>query len=157
MNMFYRTFDGSTQFYQYPNDPSLAFNGNNMAISLWFNPREAVPYNSNGVGWHQLIGKGVTNYQGSSSSAEDDNYQVFQLGDRLLFEWNDANTHEHYQATTPPSTVQANQWNYLTVNVQGGQLRIYNNGVTPASCLQPRQCAISDSRGNGDREPREQQ
>ncbi|HVP94561.1 MAG TPA: LamG domain-containing protein [Methanoregulaceae archaeon] len=127
-NMSYRTFNGQ-QFMSYPDDPNLKFTGD-MSISLWYNPSNVVPYSGpNGVGWHQLIGKGVTNNQGSSSSNENDNYQVFQLGDRLLFEWNDASTGQHYQGITTTSPVQANQWNYLTVTVQNGQLSIYNNGV----------------------------
>ena len=117
-NMSYRTFNGN-QYMQYPDDPALDFNGD-MGISLWFNP-------SDNSSWHQIIGKGRTTSSGSTAANEDDNYQVFQIGNQLLFEWNDVTTGLHYQAITPP-TVQANQWNYLTVNVESGQLKIYNNG-----------------------------
>jgi len=117
-NMSYRTFNGN-QYMQYRDDPALDFNGD-MGISLWFNP-------SDNSSWHQIIGKGRTTSAGNTAADEDDNYQVFQIGNQLLFEWNDATTGLHYQAITPP-TVQANQWNYLTVNVEGGNLKIYNNG-----------------------------
>lgn len=121
-NMTYSYFDGS-HFITVQNDPAVSFTGD-MTISLWFNPTTAGD-SGNTNNWHQLIGKGVTNGVGD----EIDNYQVFQYGNQLLFEWNDAtNTAIHYQAITP-STITANQWNYLTVTVQSGQLKIYNNGV----------------------------
>lgn len=91
---------------------------------MWFNPSDT-------SSTYQLIGKGNTLSAGSPATAanEDDNYQVIQLGNQLLFEWNNAaSPYNHYQAVTPP-TVQANQWNYLTVNVEGGTVKIYNNGV----------------------------
>ena len=119
MSMYYRTFNGSA-YMQYPNDPTLSYTGN-MAISMWIDPSDT-------GSWHQIIGKGVTYNAGSSSSNENDNYQLFQIGNQLLFEWNDAASGQHYQAFTP-ATVQANQWSYLTVTVQDGQLAIYNNGV----------------------------
>ncbi|HTY15474.1 MAG TPA: LamG domain-containing protein [Methanoregulaceae archaeon] len=120
MHMYYRTFNGST-YMQYPNDPTLSYTGD-MAISLWMDPSDT-------GSWHQIIGKGVTYNAGSSSSNELDNYQVFQVGNQLLFEWNDAGNGQHYQAMTP-AVVQANQWSYLTVTVQNGQLAMYYNGVS---------------------------
>ena len=120
-NMKYQTFNGNQYaFVEYPSSPELNFNGD-LAISMWFNP-------SDNSSWHQLVGKGQTISPGTRPENENDNYQVMMLGNQLLFEWNDAITGEHYQATTP-ATVQANQWNYLTVTVQGGNLNIYNNGV----------------------------
>ncbi len=129
-NMKYQTFNGNQYaFVEYPSSPELNFNGD-LAISLWYNPTTNLSYTGpNGVGWHQLIGKGQTISPGTRPENENDNYQVMQLGDRLLFEWNDATTGEHYQAITPP-TILANQWNYLTVTVQGGILNIYNNDVS---------------------------
>ena len=124
-NMSYRTFDGSTQYMKYLDNPALDFNGD-MAISLWFNP-------SDNSSTRQIIGKGQAPSYGNPATAvnEDDNYQVFQIGNQLLFEWNNkASPYLHYQAMTPP-TVLANQWNYLTVNVEGGKLKIYNNGGAP--------------------------
>jgi Concanavalin A-like lectin/glucanases superfamily len=121
-NMTYAVFNG-TDYLQIQNDPSLSFTGA-LTISMWFNPTTNGT-SSDSNNWHQIIGKGVTN----GVNDETDNYQVFQYGNQLLFEWNDAtNPSIHYQAITPP-TIAANQWNYLTVTVAGGQLAIYNNGV----------------------------
>jgi len=61
---------------------------------------------------------------------ENDNYQFFQMGDRLYFEWNDAVTGIHYHAMTPTGIIQAGQWNNLDVVMQNGHLAIYNNGVS---------------------------
>lgn len=122
----------ATKFYgnssiQIPNSAGLGFNGA-LTISMWFNPAtNGTATNSNN--WQQLIGKGLTSDAGSSSSNENDNYQIFQLGNQLLFEWNDATTGTHYQAITSSTPVQANAWNYVTVTVQNGQVAIYNNGV----------------------------
>ena len=109
-----------------PDSTGLAFTGN-MAISMWFDPTTAGSAGDSG-NWQQLIGKGLTTSAGSSAANENDNYQLFQLGNQLLFEWNDATDGQHYQAITPP-TVNANQWNYVTATVNNGQLTIYNNGV----------------------------
>ncbi len=128
-NMKYQTFNGTQYaFVEYDSlkNPELSYNGD-MAISMWYNPTTNLSYNPSGDGWHQLIGKGQTISAGSGLANENDNYQVMQLGNQLLFEWNDATTGEHYQAVTPP-TILANQWNYLTVTVQNGHLNIYNNG-----------------------------
>jgi len=59
---------------------------------------------------------------------ENDNYQLFQMGDRLYFEWNDADTGIHYHAITPVGKLQAGGWNNLNVVVRNGELAIYNNG-----------------------------
>ncbi|HVP96964.1 LamG domain-containing protein [Methanoregula sp.] len=126
-NMTVTHFNGASSI-TIPDSTGLGFTGD-MSISMWFNPSEAVPYSSSGSGWQQLIGKGLTNSAGSSSSDENDNYQLFQLGNQLLFEWNDAVTGQHYQAITTTTPVQANQWNYVTATVSGGQLTIYDNGV----------------------------
>lgn len=129
-NMTVSYFNGKSSI-SIPGSTGLNFTGS-MSISMWFNPSTNVSNSwgdASGTGWQQLIGKGVTNSAGSSSSNENDNYQIFQLGNRLLFEWNDASTGTHYQAITTTTPVQANQWNYVTVTVSGGQLTIYDNGV----------------------------
>jgi len=120
-------FNGTGSYITIPNDPTLSFTGD-MSLSLWFEPTSATTPTSSGSNWHQLIGKGVTNGAGSSSSSENDNYQLFQYGNKLLFEWNDATTGQHYQAITP-ATVSSTSWNYVTVTISGGNLAIYNNGV----------------------------
>lgn len=120
-NMTIAHFNGTGSYITIPNDPSLSFTGD-LSISLWFKPTTA------GSTWYQLIGKGVTNSAGSSSSNENDNYQLFQYGNQLLFEWNDATTGQHYQAITP-ATVSSTNWNYATVTISGGNLALYNNGV----------------------------
>lgn len=124
-NMSIAHFNGATSNITIPNDPTLSFNGNNMAISLWFDPTTNTTYNPSGSNWYQLIGKGVTN----GVNNENDNYQLFQLGNQLAFEWNDATTTQHYQAITTTQTVQATGWNYVVVSISNGQLSIYNNGV----------------------------
>ena len=121
------TYFGGSSSIQIPNSAGLGFNGS-LTISMWFNPTSTGSASDSG-NWHQLIGKGLTSDAGSSSSNENDNYQLFQLGNQLLFEWNDASTGTHYQAITSSTPVQANAWNYVTVTVQNGQLAIYNNGV----------------------------
>jgi hypothetical protein len=125
-NMTATYFNGDSSI-QIPNSAGLGFNGS-MTISMWFNPTTAGSASNSGS-WQQLIGKGLTNTAGSSSTNENDNYQLFQLGNQLLFEWNDANTGIHYQAITTTTSVQANAWNYVAVTVQNGQVTIYNNGV----------------------------
>jgi hypothetical protein len=115
-------FNGFNSNMTIPNNPDLAFTGN-MAISLWMRPADtgnmATPSN-----WHQILGKGSV-----SGATENDNYQLFQLGDKLGFEWNDAASGIHYQAITTSTPVSAANWNYVTVSVSGGTVKIFNNGV----------------------------
>jgi hypothetical protein len=119
-NMTATYFNGASSI-TIPGSTGLGFTGD-MSISMWFNP-------STTSSWQQLIGKGVTTNAGSSSSNENDNYQLFQLGNQLLFEWNDATTGQHYQAITTTTPVQANTWNYVTATVNNGVLTIYDEGV----------------------------
>jgi hypothetical protein len=126
-NMTATYFNGDSSI-QIPNSAGLGFNGS-ITISMWFNPATAGSAGNSGD-WQQLIGKGLTNTAGTDPNAENDNYQLFQLGNQLLFEWNDANTGIHYQAVTSTTSVQANAWNYVAVTVQNGQVTIYNNGVS---------------------------
>ncbi|MFA6224977.1 MAG: LamG domain-containing protein [Methanoregula sp.] len=114
--MTYTTYDGKN-FTAIKNDPSLAFTGD-MAISLWMRPTDNTT-------WHQILGKGSI----SGGTTENDNYQLFQVGNNLVFEWDDSATGNHYQTITTSSTLAAGAWNYVTVSVSGGTIKIYNNGV----------------------------
>jgi hypothetical protein len=119
-------FNGTGSYITIPDDPTLSFTGD-LSISLWFEPTSATTPTSSGSNWHQLIGKGVT----TGVNNENDNYQLFQYGNQLLFEWNDATTGKHYQAYTTASsgTVSSTSWNYVAVTISGGDLAIYNNDV----------------------------
>jgi FlaG/FlaF family flagellin (archaellin) len=125
-NTTYSTFSGSN-YLTFPNDPTLQYTGD-TTIAVMIQPTTIGSYSSSDTtNWHQIIGKGVTN----GVDDESDNYQLFQMGDRLYFEWNDASTGIHYQAMTPTGTIQstANRWNQINVVVQNGQLAIYDNGI----------------------------
>jgi FlaG/FlaF family flagellin (archaellin) len=116
-NRSYSTFSGSN-YLTFPDDPTLKYTGD-TSISVSIRPADT-------SGWHQIIGKGVT----VGVNDENDNYQLFQMGDRLYFEWNDAISGIHYHAMTPIGIVQAGQWNNIDLVVQNGQLVIYSNGVS---------------------------
>ena len=127
------TFDGSTGYLSATSNPALAFTGD-MSLSLWMNPTTASSSWGTSSNWHTIIGKGQLN----GVNSENDNYQVMQLGDRLLFEWNDASTvsptnptGNHYQAITQTGVLQANTMQYVTVSVQSGHLVAQVNGGTP--------------------------
>lgn len=122
-NMSYSKFSGSNSL-TFPDDPTLGYTGD-MSIAVSIRPTTTGDSGSSG-NWHQIIGKGVT----VGVNDENDNYQFFQMGDRLYFEWNDAVTGIHYHAMTPTGIIQAGQWNNLDVVVQNGHLAIYNNGVS---------------------------
>jgi hypothetical protein len=122
-NMTYSNLTGSN-YLTFPDDPTLNYTGD-MSIAVSIRPTATGDSNSSG-NWHQIIGKGVTVGVGN----ENDNYQFFQMGDRLYFEWNDAVTGIHYHAITPVGTLKAGGWNNLDVVVQNGRLEIYNNGVS---------------------------
>jgi len=119
-NMTVNRFNGAS-YLSIANDPGLSLTGD-MAISLWMDPT-ATGSPSSTANWHQIIGKGSL-----SGSTEDDNYQLFQMGDKLVFEWNDRVTNTHYQAITQ-SPVLGTNWNYVTTSISSGSIRIYNNGV----------------------------
>ena len=119
-NMTITHFNGAS-YLSLANDPGLSMTGD-MAISLWMDPT-ATGNPSSTANWHQIIGKGSL-----SGSTEDDNYQLFQIGDKLVFEWNDRITNTHYQAITQNPVLSTN-WNYVTTSVSGGSIKIYNNGV----------------------------
>jgi|WetSurMetagenome_2_1015567.scaffolds.fasta_scaffold06394_3 hypothetical protein len=115
-NMSVTHFNGAS-YLSIANDPGLSATGD-MALSLWMKPTSTST-------WNQIIGKGSID----STGAENDNYQLFQMGDKLVFEWNDAVTHEHYQAITQNSVLSSTSWNYVTASVEGGTIKIYNDGV----------------------------
>jgi len=125
-NMTVTHFDGSS-YMTIANDPTLTFTSGNLSLSLWFKPTDATNPTSSGSNWHQLLGKGTT----TGVNNENDNYQLFQYGNQLLFEWNDATTGEHYQAytTTSGGVISSSSWNYVTVAVTNGNLAVYVNGV----------------------------
>ena len=122
MNMSYRTFDGSTQYYTYPNDPSLTFTGD-LTISMWLNPLDLGSNVGDSGLWHQIIGKGQL--QGTT---ENDNYQLVAISKQLYFEWTDpGGQHFHIQTDGPALTEGA--WQYVTLTVSDGIPRIMVNGV----------------------------
>jgi hypothetical protein len=122
-NKSYSTFGGSN-YLSFPDDPTLKYTGD-LSISVSFKPTSTGDY-SNPSNWHQIIGKGII----YPNNTEVDNYQIFQVGDKLLFEWNDKTTGIHYQAitTTSPAPVVANNWNDVTVSITNGIVKIYRNG-----------------------------
>lgn len=121
-NMTVTHFNGAS-WLSILNDPGLSMTGD-MAISLWLDPTNTG--NSMTVGnWHQILGKGSLD----ASNNENDNYQLFQIGDKLVFEWNDRVTNTHYQAITQNPVLSTN-WNYVTVSISNGAVQIYNNGVS---------------------------
>lgn len=122
-NMTYSEFTGSNSL-TFPDDPTLKYTGD-MSIAVSIRPTTTGD-SANSANWHQIIGKGVT----VGVNDENDNYQFFQMGDRLYFEWNDAVTGIHYHAMTPTGILQAGQWNNLNVVVQNGHLSIYDNGLS---------------------------
>jgi len=122
-NTTYSTYNG-TNYLTFPDDPTLQYTGD-TTIAVMIQPTTTGLW-STSANWHQIIGKGVIYPNGT----EVDNYQLFQLGDRLYFEWNDAVTGIHYHAMTPTGIVTAGQWDQLNVVVQNGNLAIYNNGVS---------------------------
>lgn len=122
-NMTYSRFTGSN-YLTFPDDPTLDYTGD-LSISVSFRPTATGDYSDPG-NWHQIMGKGVID----AGNNEVDNYQIFQVGNKLVFEWNDRdNPSVHYQAITTSSPVIANNWNDLTVSITNGVLTMYNNGV----------------------------
>ena len=120
-NMTVTHFNGAS-YLSLADDPGLSMNGD-MAISLWMDPTNLGDPSNTG-NWHQILGKGSID----SSNNEMDNYQLFQTGDKLVFEWNDRVTNTHYQAITQ-NAVLGNDWNYVTASISNGGIKIYNNGV----------------------------
>ncbi|WP_321504761.1 LamG domain-containing protein [uncultured Methanoregula sp.] len=117
-------FDGTSGYLSSTTNPSLGFTGE-LTLSLWMNPT-ATGSSSSSANWHTIIGKGFV----GGVNSENDNYQIMQLGDKLLFEWNDASSpYTHYQATTT-SALTPGSLQYVTATVTGGVLSIQVNGVS---------------------------
>jgi FlaG/FlaF family flagellin (archaellin) len=114
-NMTVTRFNGAS-YMTIADDPGVSMTGD-MAISLWMRPAST-------GNWAQIIGKGSV----PAAGTENDNYQIFQIGDKLVFEWNDKTSGVHYQAITK-NPVLSTDWNYVTTSIKNGQITIYNNGV----------------------------
>lgn len=122
-NRTYSQFTGNN-FLTFPNDPTLSYTGD-MTLSVTIRPTTAGNANDPST-WHQIVGKG----QIDAANNEIDNYQLFQIGNKLVFEWNDRNNPSvHYQAITTDPQLTANAWKDISVTVTGGVLTLYNNGV----------------------------
>jgi len=127
MNMSYLSFDGTDDWVEFADDPTLTFTGD-LTISLWLNPTD-IPapqnYLSSGY-WKQVIGKGLQ----ISSSREDKNYDLYLIGDRIYFEWDDReDPAKHYHIMTDATAITAGSWSYVDLVVDGGKPKIYVNGV----------------------------
>jgi hypothetical protein len=125
-NMACSNFTG-TSYVSLPNDPTLSFTGQNLALSMWIKPSRAVTSVSDTTNWYTLIGKGQLNLDGS----EYDNYQMTQIGDEIYFEWTDPTTTPatHYHIITTSSPILARTWTQVTVTIKNGQLRLFTNCV----------------------------
>ncbi|MFA4877428.1 MAG: LamG domain-containing protein [Methanoregula sp.] len=121
------TFDGSSGYLTSTANPALDFTGD-LTLSLWMKPTTTGD-SSSSSNWHAIIGKGEL----IGTNNENDNYQLMQLGDKLLFEWNDATTGEHYQAITENGVLTAGTLQYVTTTVTGGALTIQVNGGSPVA------------------------
>jgi hypothetical protein len=117
-------FDGTSGYLSATANPALSFTGN-LSLSLWMNPTSTGSSGSSS-NWHTIIGKGYV----AGVNNENDNYQLMQLGDKLLFEWTDTGGN-HYQAITQSSVLTAGTMQYVTTTVDAGQLTIRVNGGAP--------------------------
>jgi len=125
MNMSYLSFDGVDDWIAYADDPTLTYTGD-LTISIWLNPKNVGSPNQymSSEYWKQVIGKG----QQISSSTEDKNYDLYLIGDRVYFEWDDRVTGTHYHVMTDAPAISADTWNYVNLVVEGGTPKIYVNG-----------------------------
>ncbi|MDD3136512.1 MAG: hypothetical protein PHF64_08420 [Methanoregula sp.] len=123
-NMTIAHFNGVNTSISIPNSTTVSF-GEAMAISMWMRPATNLT-SSNPNNWGQCLGKGSI----TGGSNENDNYQLFQFGNKLVFEWNDKVTGIHYQAITTSTPVLATpNWNYIATSISDGEVKIYSNGV----------------------------
>ena len=120
MNMSYLSFDGN-DWLAYADDPTLKYTGD-LTISLWLNPLNV---NS----WKQVIGKGLQTPVGGGV-VEDKNYDLYLINQKVYFEWDDRVTNTHYHIMTDNNVVTANNWQYVNLIVEGGDPKIYVNGVS---------------------------
>ncbi|MDI9632801.1 MAG: LamG domain-containing protein [Methanolinea sp.] len=126
MNMSYLSFDGN-DWLEFADDPTLTFTGA-LTISMWLKPQDVgTPSQyTNSQYWKQVIGKGLQ----ISSNKEDKNYDLYLIGDRIYFEWDDRVTGTHYHIMTDSTAVYGNTWQYVNLVVEGGKPKIYVNGVS---------------------------
>jgi hypothetical protein len=115
----------SSAYVSVPNDPTLSFTGNNLALSMWINPNRAVASTSDTSNWYTLIGKG----QLFANGTEFDNYQMTQIGNKIYFEWTDPVAGKHFHVMTTSSPITANAWTQVTVTITNGVLSLYTNCV----------------------------
>ncbi|KUG14197.1 hypothetical protein ASZ90_016161 [hydrocarbon metagenome] len=123
MNMTYLSF-GGTNYVSYPHDPSLSYTGD-LSISLWLRPDTLGSWTNSGS-WMQVIGKGTL----TGSSQEDKNYDLYLIGRRIYFEWDDKVTNTHYHIMTDGDAVTSTtDWSYIAMVVENREPVIYVNGV----------------------------
>ncbi|HOT02904.1 MAG TPA: LamG domain-containing protein [Methanolinea sp.] len=122
MNMSYLTFDGN-DWLEYQDDPTLKYTGD-LTISLWLRPLHVNT-------WKQVIGKGLQTPSGSGV-IEDKNYDLYLINRKVYFEWDDRVTNTHYHIMTNNDVVTAGNWQYVNLVIEGGEPKIYVNGVSQA-------------------------
>ncbi|MBP7120471.1 MAG: LamG domain-containing protein [Methanolinea sp.] len=129
LNMSYLSFDGN-DWLEYADDPTLTYTGD-LTISIWINPQNVGSpgnYLSSSY-WKQVIGKGLQTQSGGGVT-EDKNYDLYLIGDRVYFEWDDRITNTHYHIMTDGTAVTQGQWQYVNLIVEDGDPEIYVNGVS---------------------------
>jgi len=119
MNMSYLTFDGN-DWLEYQDDPTLTYTGD-LTVSIWLRPLNVTT-------WKQVIGKGLQTPSGSGV-IEDKNYDLYLINGKVYFEWDDRVTNTHYHIMTDNNVVTAGNWQYVNLVVEGGDPKIYINGV----------------------------
>ena len=120
MNMSYLSFDGN-DWLEYQDDPTLTYTGD-LTISLWLRPLNVNT-------WKQVIGKGLQTQSGGGV-IEDKNYDLYLINKKIYFEWDDRITNTHYHVMTDNDVVTAGNWQYVNLVVEGGDPKIYVNGVS---------------------------
>jgi hypothetical protein len=128
MNMSYVHLDGAS-WLSYADDPTLKYTGD-LTISIWVNPTNIPSPGDylNSAYWKQVIGKGLQTPSGGGV-IEDKNYDLYLIGDRIYFEWDDPGG-THYNIMTDATAVSANNWQYVDLVVQNGVPQILVNGVS---------------------------
>lgn len=129
MNMSYLSFNGN-DWLEYADDPTLKYTGD-LTISLWLKPQNiGLPSNYLNSGyWKQVIGKGLQTSTGSGVT-EDKNYDLYLIGDRVYFEWDDRVTNTHYHIMTDATAMTSGNWQYVNLVVEDGDPKIFVNGVS---------------------------
>lgn len=127
MNMSYLSFDGN-DYLTFADDPTLTYTGD-LTISIWLNPLNVgnPGQYTNSQYWKQVIGKGLQ----ISQSREDKNYDLYLIGDRIYFEWDDrVDPAKHYHIMTDATAISSGSWQYVNLVVENGKPKIYVNGVS---------------------------